>query len=409
MTARPKLLVTTSTFPRWAGDTEPGFVQYLSLELAKIYDVVVLAPHCAGAARQEVLARDGLQVDVRRYRYGIDAFETLAYGGGMLARARSRPLRLLLLPFFLAAQFLAIRRLQKESDFDAIHAHWIIPQGIVAALLSRLSRRFPPLLVTSHGGDLYALRGRFLEAVKHWVLRRADAVSVVSRAMRDECVRLGVVPERIVVQSMGVDLDTTFTPGDPEAVRDGLVFVGRLVDKKGLTHLVAAMSILARRFPDLYLRIVGDGPLRETLIGQARNSGVLDKMTFVGSVPNTDVPQYLRAAKIAVMPSVVAPSGDQEGLGLVAVEAQGCGCAVVASDLPAVRDTILDGRTGLMAKPADGADLAEKIAKLLDDDTLRQTLAAAGRRHAIENFNWRAVGASYAGIIAGMIGASRAR
>ena len=77
----------------------------------------------------------------------------------------------------------------------------------------------------------------------------------------------------------------------------------------------------------------------------------------------------------------------------------GCGCAVVASDLPAVRDTVIDGRTGLMAKPADAADLAAKIGRLLDDDALRRQLAEDGRRHALAHFDWKAVGASYARII----------
>ncbi len=409
MSGRPKLLVTASTFPRWRGDTEPAFVASLCYELAESFDVHVLAPHCKGAARQEELSHNGRQLEVHRYRYFFERFESLAYEGGMLSRVRGNPLRLLLLPFFLVAQLIAIARLHKQQRFDAVHAHWILPQGIVVALFKSMSRQAPPVLVTSHGGDLYALRGTLLEWLKRWVLRRADAISVVSHAMRDHCAAQHIDVERIVVQSMGVDLDDTFTPGDSQVDRSGLVFVGRLVEKKGLTHLLDALAILDARFPDLCLTIVGDGPLRDVLTEQARNSGILDKTVFAGSARNEDVPTYLRAAKIAVMPSIVAASGDQEGLGLVAVEALGCGCAVVASDLPAVRDTIQDGRTGLMAAPADGADLANKIATLLDDDELRDRLAEAGRRHALDHFTWRAVGSCYAAILDEMISASRAR
>jgi len=130
---------------------------------------------------------------------------------------------------------------------------------------------------------------------------------------------------------------------------------------------------------------------------------VQEKVHFAGSILNEDVPDQLRAASISVMPSVVASSGDQEGLGLVAVEALGCGCAVVAFDLPAVRDTIINGQTGLMAEPENAADLAAKIAMLLDDDILRRKLADAGRRHAVAKFNWKAVGESYAEIISALI------
>lgn len=397
--SRPRLLVLASTFPRWEGDTEPRFVESLSYELTENFDVTVLVPHCRGADRRETLTSGSRALEVRRFRYCPDALETLAYEGGMLSRVRTNPLRFLLLPLFLVAQMRATWRLHREHAFDAIHAHWIIPQGFSVTLLRRLGYALPPVLLTSHGGDLYALRGRFLESIKRRILGRADAVTVVSEAMRQHCEERGFAPGRTEVQSMGVDLESTFTVGDSNAPRDGLVFVGRLVEKKGVEYLIDALAILARQHPEVRLKIVGDGPLREPLEARARAGGVGDRIDFVGSVLNVDVPGYLRSAKIGVMPSVVAASGDQEGLGLVAVEAMGCGCAVVASDLPAVRDTVIDGRTGLMAKPADAADLAAKIGRLLDDDALRRQLAEDGRRHALAHFDWKAVGASYARII----------
>ena len=401
--SRQTILVLGSTFPRWVGDTEPRFVESLSYELAGTFNVVVLAPHCRGAARREVFSDAGREIEVRRFRFCFVALETLAYDGGMLSRVRRNPLRLLLLPLFLLGMLIAIVRLQREFRFDAVHAHWIFPQGFVAGILRSWWRRTPPVLVTSHGGDLYALRGWFLERMQRWVLGRADAVTVVSQAMREYCEQKGIAPEHIAVQSMGVDLESGFTPGDSASPRDGLVFVGRLVEKKGVSYLIEAVSILAERYPQLKLNIVGDGPLRESLEGLARRLDVDDRVHFVGSVSNEEVPDYLRAAEISVMPSVVAASGDQEGLGLVAVEGLGCGCAVVAFDLPAVRDTIIHGKTGLMAEPENAIDLAEKIALLLEDRELRKRLAESGRRHALDKFTWSAVGAEYTKIIKKML------
>ena len=298
-------------------------------------------------------------------------------------------------------------RLHREYEFDAVHAHWIVPQGFVAAILRVLTRRFPPVLVTSHGGDLYALRGPVFERLKRWILTRADSVTVVSHAMRDYCEEHGLVPGKVVVQSMGVDLDGKFIPADKGNARAGLIFVGRLVEKKGVKYLIEAMAILRSKYPQLNLVVIGDGPLRESLTALAQTCGVSDRVRFIGSVRNEELPGYFRAAAISVMPSVVAASGDQEGLGLVAVEAQGCGCAVVASDLPAVRDTVIDGQTGLMARPADAADLADKIAVLLEDDALRKSLAEAGRSHALEKFNWTTVGSVYSRIINDLIADAR--
>lgn len=398
---RPRLLVLASTFPRWNGDTEPSFIESLSYELADSFDVVVLVPHCIGALRQETSTSKGRSIEVRRFRYGPAALETLAYDGGMLFRIRSNPLRVFLLPFFFLAQAVAAVRLHRTIGFDAVHAHWIVPQGFVAAILSVFVSRFPPLLVTSHGGDLNALRGPLFERLKRWILGRADAVTVVSHAMRDYCEERGLAPEKTIVQSMGVDLEALFTPGDTANVRDGLIFVGRLVEKKGVEYLLEAMAILAPNYPRLKLTIVGDGPLRESLAALAHQRGVSERVRFVGSVRNEEVPAYFRSAAISIMPS------EQEGLGLVAVEAQGCGCAVVASDLPTVRDAVIDGQTGLMARPADAADLADKIAMLLEDDVLRKSLAETGRSHALEKFNWSTVGAVYSSIINDLIADSR--
>jgi glycosyltransferase involved in cell wall biosynthesis len=398
-----KLLVLTSTLPRWLDDTEPRFVEYLSYELARSFDVVVLAPHCPGAARQETLSNGKQSLAIHRFRYFIPALQSLAYDGGILSRIRGNPLRLLLVPFFLVAQLYAIVSLHRRYRFDAIHAHWIIPQGLVVATFRRLLRQAPPVLVTSHGGDLFALRGAVMGRLKHWIIATSTAVTVVSEAMRSYCDDLGFDAAKITVRSMGVDLRTTFTPGESPVQRRGLIFVGRLVEKKGVTFLIEAMALLAERYPDLRLTIVGAGPDRQSIVRLTKQHKLQENVRLVGSVLNVQLPDYLRAAQIAVMPSVVAASGDQEGLGLVAIEAMGCGCAVVASDLPAIRDSVLDGQTGLMARPADAQDLAEKIGELLADDHKRQTLAENGRRYAVENFDWRTVGDDYADLITGML------
>jgi len=306
-------------------------------------------------------------------------------------------------PFFLVAQLFAISQLHRQHRFDAIHAHWIIPQGLVAALFRLLSRRPPPLLVTSHGGDLFALRGALLTGLKRWILKRANKIAVVSEAMRPTAVELAHDEGKVSVHSMGVDLRNVFTPGDHATGRSGLVFVGRLVEKKGVSYLIEAMATLTKNDPQLQLTIIGDGPDRATLTRQVANLKLENNVQFIGSVTNIELPEHLRTAAIAVMPSVVAASGDQEGLGLVAVEAMGCGCAVVASDLPAVRDTVIDGETGLMARPADANDLADVLARLLNDDEKRRVLANNGRRYALAHFDWRIIGDKYAALILGML------
>jgi len=382
--------MTASTLPRWPDDSEPAFVLQLAQALAHEFDVTILAPHCAGALRDEEIAG----VRIHRYRYAPTTWQTLAYEGGMLQRLHANPLRWLLVPGFVIAQMLAMRRLCRRSRFDLLHVHWIVPQGLAAAVMKRLGLMPIPTLLTAHGGDLFSLTR--VNWLKRRILQSMDSVSVVSRAMVPVCEALGLSRERIFVRSMGVDLTSRFTPAQPFAERAGLVFVGRLVEKKGVEYLIRAFALLTRDYPDEKLTVVGDGPLRKSLERLTAECNCDDRVEFVGAATNESVPTWLNRARIAVVPSVIANDGDQEGLGLVAVEAMGCGCVVVCSDLPALGDVVTDGKTGCVFAAGDAAALARTLRGLLDDPERAAQLAAAGHAAVRERFDWSSVAGEYA-------------
>lgn len=388
-------MVLTSTYPRWKDDTEPRFVEFLSQQLAASRKVVVLAPHCEGADRHEVDRFGKHEVEIYRFRYAPTSFQSLAYDGGMLHRLRQNPVRIIWLALVMPSQWYWIAKLHRRYGFSAVHAHWIIPQGIIATCYRLFQRSAPRLLVTSHGGDLYALRGRILLALKRWVLNRADSITVVSQAMRDECARIGIDTSKVHVASMGVDLTTQFTPRNNASAPNSLVFVGRLGEKKGVEVLLRAMPAVLEQHPEAHLTIVGHGPERERLEKLAEFEDIVESVRFLGGKKHNELPALFRESAIAVMPSVVARTGDQEGLGLVAIEAMGCGCAVVSTDLPAIADSVQNKRTGLVARSGDASDLARCINELLASPALRQQLAERGRSFAVERFDWSIVGQRY--------------
>lgn len=125
--------------------------------------------------------------------------------------------------------------------------------------------------------------------------------------------------------------------------------------------------------------IVGEGPLRAELEAQSHELGIDDQVRFHGAVPHHALPEYYRRAAIAVFPFVEAADGDQEGFGLVVVEAMGCGCAVIASDLPAVRDPIPDDQSGLRVRPGDAEQIASALHSLMRDPDRMRNLASQGR------------------------------
>ncbi len=386
-----RILVTASTFPRFSGDTEPEFILQLAEELSHHHRVTVLVPHTGGAATHEWMG----QVEVVRFRYAPLRLQSLAYEGGMMTKLRAARWRWLLVPLFVLGQLLALRRILRSARFDILHSHWILPQGLVLAVAKKVGLVKVPAMLTIHGGDLYGLQGRMSTWIKSWVLQAFDCINVVSHAMAKECFRLGADDRLIWVRSMGVDLQHRFVVSRAVDERSGMVFVGRLVEKKGVEVLIQAFSMLREDFPEIELNIVGEGPLRGSLEELTVQLGCAGAIKFLGAIPNSEVPSLLNLHRIAITPSVVAADGDQEGLGLVIVEAQGCGCAVVASRIPAILDVITDGVDGMLVAPGDPSDVRRVLAQMMEDESLVSRLAAAGRESAARRFDWAQVGLDY--------------
>ena len=397
--ALPRILVLTSTFPRWRGDTEPPFVLELCRRLTEHFHIHILAPHAAGA--QPETPFDGMRVT--RYRYFFPRWEKLAYRGGILENLKQNRSRYALIPFFLLFQSLAIQKLLRRFPFDIIHAHWIIPQGACAVLTSHLHRAGPPLLCTSHGGDLYGLNSKPIVWLKRRVLDKAEAVTTVSRKMRDDVGSLRIDPGKIHVIPMGVDVQTRFIPSVRKKTTKSLLFVGRVVEKKGLRYLIAALPKIIEKHPDAKLRVAGDGQELNAMKKLASDLGVTGHVHFLGAVTNEALPGLYQTSDVVVFPSIVATGGDREGFGLVLVEALGCECAVVATDLPATRDIIQDGETAFIVRQKDARQIADKVVQLLNDPELRNSLGAMGRQHVAQRFDWTAIAAQYRDLIHSVI------
>lgn len=394
-----RILVTTSTFPRWENDVEPSFVFELCRRLNKNFRIHVLAPHAPGARLEEQFDT----IRVTRYRYFFPAWERLAYQGGILANLKQQPLRLGMVPFFGLFQVRAILKLLRRYRFDLIHAHWLVPQGLCATIARRLVNPAPPLLCTSHGGDLYGLKGKLATWIKRCVLNDASAVTTVSQAMRETIRPIGIDMDKVQVIPMGVDLQNLFIPHENRKVSKSILFVGRVVEKKGLRFLIEAMPEILEKHPDAELRVAGDGQELNVIKKLATKLGVASRIHFLGALTNETLPQLYQAADVVVFPSIVAADGDREGFGLVLVEALGCGCAVVATDLPAASEIIRDGETALIVRQKDPRQLADRIVQLLNDQTLRQALGVKGRQHVLHRFDWTAITARYVELISSIV------
>lgn len=330
-------------------------------------------------------------IHVVRFRYFFDWGENLAYRGGIIGNLRKNQFRYLLVPLFFVCQVYALRKLLTAHRFDIIHAHWLIPQGVSAVVCKHISANFPVLVCTSHGSDLHGLSGRFLSAIKRFVISNCNALTTVSKAMREIAQSLGARQKDTPVISMGVDTQREFTPDS--AIERGigdLLFVGRLVEQKGLNLLISAMPNLLAECPTCTLTVVGDGPARAALQRLSVALGVETHVAFVGAVANDKLPGFYRKAAMLVSPSV-----EDEGFGLVCVEALACECPVVATDLPATREIVQDGVTGLLFQRANPIELTQKVLTLLHSPEMCRNMGMAGRHFVQKNFDWEVITRKY--------------
>lgn len=389
--AKRRLLVVSSTYPRWSGDSEPGFIHELSRRLVKDYEVFVLCPHTEGAKKNETL--DG--VNVIRFKYAPERFETLAYKGGIVSNLKAKRIKFLLVPAFLIALFFSLWRLVRTKNIEVVHAHWLLPQGIVVAILSVIWPRFPPFLLTSHGTDLMAFRGNLFRRLKRWMINRSVSYTVVSSMLRGEAEALGIDAQKIAVVPMGVDLARNFTPVfSPTDDRYELLFVGRLVKGKGLDELVSIMPALLGEFPTASLTIVGAGPEAVPLRKLVDSLGIQGRVSFEGAKPAANMPDYYRRACV-----FVAPFQPSEGLGLVTIEALGCGCPVVTTDIPATRE-VLKGIQGVVTVPSgDSRKLLNGVIDVLRNRKRYAEAVILSNDVLTRRFDWSAVSAQYSQLL----------
>lgn len=323
-----------------------------------------------GMARRG-LALDGLDVRLLGYRHRA---------AQRLASLSSR---------YLIWTWPKLRALKAERA-DLLHIHFATDAYRIWPLARRLGL---PTLVTLHGYDINTYRqwweaghgGRQMRGFPASLLKLAQDRRVhfiaVSRAIRQSAIDFGLPENKITVRHIGVDT-ARFTPGPtPLAERRDILYVGRLVEKKGCRYLLQAFEQIQDDFPDYRLVIVGDGPLHGELETYARERGV--RAVFLGAQPAEEVRRCLDRTRVFCLPSITADNGDAEGLGIVILEAQAAAVPVITSARGGAQEGIVHGVTGFAHGEKDVQAIREGLVALLRDDELAARFGQRGREHVV--------------------------
>lgn len=369
-----------TTVPGAPGDGTPEFVLTLARHMRPA-TVRIVAPRVRGCATEQQVDA----VSLHRYRYGPRRLESLA-DNAILPALRAHPWSALQLPGLLLGLALSTIREGRRWKPDVIHAHWILPGGLIGALVAR--RRGVPLVITAHGADAYALNGLMGRWIKKRVLESATLVYAVSAeiAGRLEALAPGA---QVRVVPVGVDIDELRVRVGTRAPEPGrILFVGRLADKKGVETLLDAAAQLDRAYD---LVIAGDGPDRASLEQQATDLG-LSAITFLGHCSAQEIAREYQRAAIAVLPSRTSKTGDRDGTPVVLMEAMAVGLPVVATALGGIREQAVDEIDALLVPEGDAPALAAAITRALDRPDLAAERAESALRVAMSTLDAADIG-----------------
>jgi colanic acid/amylovoran biosynthesis glycosyltransferase len=270
-----------------------------------------------------------------------------------------------------------------------MHAHFG-PDGLRALPLAR--RLDLPLIVTFHGSDATATDIRYNKApygfrrylVKRAVLQQGTELFIaVSHFIREKLLEQRFPPERVLVHFIGID--TTFFCPAGGAEESVVLFVGRLVERKGAAYLIRAMAEVQKANPGAELVVIGDGPLRANLEKQAKDS--LRKYRFLGVQNPEMVREWMNHASVFSVPSLKTRSGEEEAFGMVFAEAQAMQKPVVAFTSGGVGEAVQHGETGFLAPERDWRTLAEYLSLFLNNPDLRHKFGVLGRQRVLRFFD----------------------
>jgi len=321
-----KIIFNTSNFPKNKDDPTTPFIFHLARAISKNQQVDILAPASNDSLKDETWDN----VAIHRFRYfPVSAFQLLFSTGGAIGSLRKNRIKYLLVPFFIVSQTLKLFKLSLKNKYSLIHSHWIIPQGASGLLVSKLLRI--PHVVTIHGGDIFFFNNILGRSIKKVIARNADAIVCNSLITKNKLLEITQIDSsKIKIIPAPVELERFRSISKKKKKANTFLFVGRLVEEKGIFTLIKSFSLIVQELPNSHLKIVGDGPDKSKLVELVKILNI-PNVTFTGWIQHEDIPFIFSDAWTYVGVSRTSKEGWQEAMGISYVEALASNCNVICN------------------------------------------------------------------------------
>lgn len=395
-----KICVLTHSFPRNSQDVAAAFMkEFCDGLIENGNEVILLTPY------DPVFKREGDKFKIFTYRYIWPSyFHQIGYSRSMEADISLKPFNYLLAPFLIFFGTVSLYRVVKKEKVELISVHWILPNGIMALIVSILTGI--PYTVTLPGTDAYlASKNKFFGLLAKLVAQRSSALFSNSRWHLEKILRLGVkVPINEVI-TYPVDIKK-FIPlkngfenlrGKYNLTKNTFVVlaVGRLVYKKGFEYLIEALPEVIKKYPNLKVIIGGEGDLYSDLVALAKKLRIEKQVFFPGNLRRDEIIYYYNLADVVVTPSIIDEGGNIDGRPLVILESMACGKPQIVTNLPGISDALQNGVNALLVPQKDSKAISKALFQIITSKALRDKMSGENRKLAEDKLSTKRIGELY--------------
>ncbi|MFD2614758.1 glycosyltransferase [Paenibacillus gansuensis] len=274
-----------------------------------------------------------------------------------------------------------------ENNIQLIHARFG-PSGI--GIINLKKKLGLPLLTSFHGFDVPTNKRPVYTKQLSNLFDVGEAFTTTSIYMKNILTSYGCDESKIIVQNSGININTFIKNDNFKNKNDNKVIIisaGRLIEKKGMEYLIKGFYAASKVYPNIHLRIIGEGELFQPLSNLVINLGIQDKVEFIGSLPHSEIVKEFNNADIFALCSIEDRVGNQEGIPNVLKEAMACSLPILSTQHAGIPELVHDGLCGFLVPEKDSESIAEKLIKLIESRSMWNVMGQQGRNIIEHSFN----------------------